>query len=81
MLKICLAFWKSEPQYAYKRYAYKETCTNMPYILVDISIFALRALLKMYGTSQLFIIYYIYCKLSNISPAPVKLPKPLFIYV
>jgi len=23
MLKICLAFWKSEPQYAYKRYAYK----------------------------------------------------------
>ena len=26
MLKICLAFWKSEPQYAYKRYAYKKTC-------------------------------------------------------
>ena len=24
MLKICLVFWKSEPQYAYKRYAYKE---------------------------------------------------------
>ena len=24
MLKICLAFWKSEPQYAYKRYAYKK---------------------------------------------------------
>ena len=23
MLKICLVFWKSEPQYAYKRYAYK----------------------------------------------------------
>ena len=24
MLKICLIFWKSEPQYAYKRYAYKK---------------------------------------------------------
>ena len=24
MLKICLAFWKSEPQYANKRYAYKK---------------------------------------------------------
>ena len=23
MLKICLVFWKSEPQYAYKPYAYK----------------------------------------------------------
>ena len=23
MLKTCLAFWESEPQYAYKRYAYK----------------------------------------------------------
>ena len=24
MLRICLVFWKSEPQYAYKRYAYKK---------------------------------------------------------
>ena len=24
MLKICLGFLKSEPQYAYKRYAYKK---------------------------------------------------------
>ena len=24
MLKICLVFWKSESQYAYKRYAYKK---------------------------------------------------------
>ena len=24
MLKICLVFWKSEPQYAYKRYAYEK---------------------------------------------------------
>ena len=24
MLKICLVFWKSEPRYAYKRYAYKK---------------------------------------------------------
>ena len=27
MLKMCLVFWESEPQYAYKRYAYKKkTC-------------------------------------------------------
>ena len=26
MLEICLVFWESEPQYAYKRYAYKKTC-------------------------------------------------------
>ena len=27
MLKICIVFWESEPQYAYKRYAYKKkTC-------------------------------------------------------
>ena len=26
MLKICLVFWESEPQYAYKRFAYKKTC-------------------------------------------------------
>ena len=24
MLKICLVFWKSKPQYAYKRYTYKK---------------------------------------------------------
>ena len=24
MLKICLVFWKSEPQYAYKLHAYKK---------------------------------------------------------
>ena len=24
MFKICLVFWKSEPQYAYKHYAYKK---------------------------------------------------------
>ena len=24
MLKICLVFWESEPQYAYKRYTYKK---------------------------------------------------------
>ena len=24
MLNICLVFWKSEPQYAYKRYAYNK---------------------------------------------------------
>ena len=29
MLKICLGFCKSEPQYAYKRYAYKKTCSQL----------------------------------------------------
>ena len=24
MLQICVAFWKSEPQYAYKHYAYNK---------------------------------------------------------
>ena len=31
MLRLCLVFWKSEPQYAYKRYAYKK---NNMYILL-----------------------------------------------
>ena len=30
MLKICLAFRKSEPQYAYKCYAYKEKHGPVP---------------------------------------------------
>ena len=29
MLKNCLVFWKSEPQYVYKRYAFKrKTCSR-----------------------------------------------------
>ena len=28
MLEICLISWESEPQYAYKRYAYKKTCNS-----------------------------------------------------
>ena len=34
MLKICLVFWKSEPQYAYKRYAYKRK--NMYFVLFSL---------------------------------------------
>ena len=30
MLKICLVFWKSEPQYAYKLYAYKKKTCILP---------------------------------------------------
>ena len=30
-LKICLVFWKSEPRYVYKRYAYKKTCSCEDY--------------------------------------------------
>ena len=33
MLNICLAFGKSEPQYAYKRYAYTKTCITKIYLL------------------------------------------------
>jgi len=33
MLKICLVVWKSEPRYAYKRYAYKKTCMEVIYSL------------------------------------------------
>ena len=33
MLKICLGFWKSEPQYAYKRYAYKKKHVQEIWIL------------------------------------------------
>ena len=29
MLQICLVFWKSETKYAYKRYAYKKTCSSI----------------------------------------------------
>ena len=38
MLKICLVFWKSEPQYAYKRYAYKKKHVSdpMPYEVDEI---------------------------------------------
>ena len=32
MLQICLAFWKSEPQYAYKRYAYKKNMYMIGYL-------------------------------------------------
>ena len=33
MLEICLVLWKSEPQYAYKRYAYKKKCTYLALLL------------------------------------------------
>jgi len=37
MLKICLVFWESEPQYAYKRYAYKKkTCNAAHVFLLDL---------------------------------------------
>ena len=37
MLKICLGFWKSEPQYAYKLYAYKKkTCTRRARSIIHI---------------------------------------------
>ena len=42
MLKICLVFSESEPQYAYKRYAYKEkTCSHDLIILFDKGCFEL----------------------------------------
>ena len=35
ILKICLAFCKSEPQYAYKRHAYKKTCMCDVYVCMQ----------------------------------------------
>ena len=51
MLKICLVFWKSEPQYAYKCYAYKK---NMYYdwVLLDPSA-------KFWETTNVAIIFYL----------------------
>ena len=37
MLKICLVFWKYEPQYAYKRYAYKKNMYSIHDIFQNIS--------------------------------------------
>ena len=35
MLRICLVFWESEPQYAYKRYAYKKhVCEEVAFSVV-----------------------------------------------
>ena len=31
MLKTCIVFWESEPQYAYKRYAYEKTMYRINY--------------------------------------------------
>ena len=34
MLNVCLAFWKSEPQYAYRRYAYKKNMQFMKFRMI-----------------------------------------------
>ena len=36
MLEICLVFCKPEPQYAFKRYAYKKTCNGLLRIISSI---------------------------------------------
>ena len=36
MLEICMVFWKSEPQYAYKHYAYKKTCISTQKLLKNV---------------------------------------------
>ena len=51
MLRICLVFWKSEPQYAYKRYAYKKTC-----MLIKSS--SLRLWLYFHLTKNSFQLYF-----------------------
>ena len=42
MLKVCLVFWESEPQYAYKRYAYKKKHVDekpcIPIVTIDSSL-------------------------------------------
>ena len=44
MLEICLAFWKSEPRYAYKSYAYKNK-----HVLVLIKSISRGALYDFFG--------------------------------
>ena len=51
MLKICLVFWESEPQYAYKRYAYKK---NM-YIMIRL----IQKYMKQLWQQQLHRLIYI----------------------
>ena len=42
MLNICLVFWKSEPQYAYKLYAYKKkTCILAIFLYYPIPVYFL----------------------------------------
>ena len=47
MLKICLVFWKSEPQYAYKRYAYKKKTCMSPMSSSERFSIALSLLIKL----------------------------------
>ena len=35
MLKICLVFWKSEPQYACKRYVYDKNMYSKCYLCIN----------------------------------------------
>ena len=41
MLEMCLVFWKSEPQYDHKRYAYKKKHV-FANILDDISVISIK---------------------------------------
>ena len=51
MHKICLAFWQSEPQSAYKRYAYKNNMYIFRSSAIDIVVYgACRRNFKSNGT-------------------------------
>ena len=70
MLKICLVFWKSEPQYAYKRYAYKKNmyCIEISNIRLAEDC-AVPSLLKTIHLSDY----------GNISGNPVNSSAPVYL--
>ena len=54
MLGISLVFWKSEPQYVYKRYAYKEKNMYSNWNGVDFCVFMIPTATWYYFITHLF---------------------------
>ena len=58
MLKISLVFWKSEPQYAFKRYAYEEKHVVSLETRLKVPLFAIlwqfSVIFKLYFLAQAF---------------------------
>ena len=64
MLEICLVFWKTEPQYTYKRYAYKKRVVHI-----------LQAVL--YFEQHLAPFYRFFCKKANLGDIDLKFSESL----
>ena len=54
MLKICLVFWKSEPRYAYKLYAYKKKHVYLFSHIIDNCFVRVNPELKIYTMQTRF---------------------------